>query len=189
MSPDNQTYFKNLPVLELSRLVLRPVRENDLQDIWEYVNDPKISRYTAWSCHQEIETTKSYLNKVLKNYSDGNTENWGLELKSTGKFIGMAGFAEISDEHNRGEIGYVLSRNYWNQGLISEAIHQIVREGFCVLNLEKILGRCISENFSSKRVLEKSGFLKEGHFRRHYMKDGILRDIEVFGILRQDFQF
>lgn len=181
-------FFKELPEIETDRLILRSVKRSDLADMWEYLNDPTISEFTTWDYHKKIETTESYLNHVLNNYSNGFVENWGLELKSTHKLIGMVGFGEVNEEHRRGEIGYVLSTKFWNQGLMSEAIKMVISAGFETLNLDKILGRCISENQASKQILIKAGFSKEGHLRRQYIKNGIPRDIEVFGILKNEFQ-
>src|SRR5689334_16228084 len=99
-----RTYFCNLPQIETRRLILRSVERHDLYDLNEYLSDPQISEFTTWNYHEKMEITEEYLERVLKNYLNGNVENWGIILKYNQKLVGMVGFGDISSEHRRGEI-------------------------------------------------------------------------------------
>jgi ribosomal-protein-alanine N-acetyltransferase len=186
MPPSLPAYFSNLPRLESRALVLRPLAGRDLLDMWEYLSDPLISEFTTWEYHQDMAATLAYLESVLGKQARGEVENWGIELQSEGKLVGMAGFGNVDETHRHGEIGYVLSRKYWNRGIMSEAVGLIVREGFSSLGLEKIIGRCIDENIGSRRVLEKAGFRQEGLLRRQFLKRETYRDIALYGLLRSE---
>jgi RimJ/RimL family protein N-acetyltransferase len=182
--PNITGYFKNLPELSAGTYKLRPVNQDDLDSMFAYLSDSFISEYTTWEFHQDISTTQSYLNQVLANYENGRVENWGIEHQESKGLVGMIGFGHIDFAHRNGEVGYVLSRKHWGTGIVSDALRLVVQEGFVSLGLEKIIGRCISENIGSKRVLQKVGFKKEGHLRRQYLKRNAFRDIEVYGLLR-----
>lgn len=186
MITDFSRYFSNLPVLEDPEIILRPVKSTDLLALWDYLKDPLISEFTTWEYHQTVEETQTYLGQVLGRYENGSVENWGIELRGVGALIGMIGFGSIDERHHNGEVGYVLGRQYWGKGLTSRALGLVVKEGFSVLRLEKIVGRCISENSGSKRVLEKAGFQNEGYFRNQFLKRNRFRDIVVYGLLREN---
>lgn len=68
----------------------------------------------------------------------------------------------ISKEHNHGELGFFISREYWNKGFATEACQALMEFGFIFLGLERIHGRCMAKNIGSKRVMEKSGLIVEG---------------------------
>ncbi len=184
--PNLGDYFRHLPTLETERLVLRPVRKTDWQDMWEYAHDPKVSALTTGEYHHDLDATHAYIDRVLDHYAAGQVENWGLELKATHAFVGMAGFSDASAEHRVGEIGYVLSSRHWNQGLTTEAIRAVLDQGFSALGLEKIFARFLSENIASRRILEKLGFRKEAHLRSQFVKDGLARDVEIYGMLKDE---
>lgn len=181
-------YFRNLPVLDSDRIRLRPIRESDLTDMWGYLSEPSISEFTTWETHTTLETTKAFLESVLKNYQEGQIANWAITLRASGEMVGMGGFMEIVPQHFRGVIGYVLNPGYWNQGIITEAIGLVLNEAFQTLQLRRVEACCITENIGSRRVLEKLGFKNEGRQRSHYVKRGIPRDIELYGLLIQEYQ-
>nr|WP_273333628.1 GNAT family N-acetyltransferase [Dictyoglomus turgidum] len=91
--------FKNFPVLETSRLVLRKLFLEDAQDIFDYAKDLEVNKYEK------------------EGYGD-----WGIEYKENKKIIGTCGFVWWDRKNYKAEIGYVLSRKYWNQGLMTEAV-------------------------------------------------------------------
>ena len=75
---------------------------------------------------------------------------------SIGLMIGSASNIGILDTD--AEIGYWIGVPYWGQGLIPEAVREIMRHGFNDLNLEKIWCGYFEGNTKSKRVQEKSGY-------------------------------
>lgn len=101
--------------------------------------------------------------------------------------VGACGLVNWEAEHARAEVGFVLSREYWGRGLMSEAVRAILRFGFERMNLNRIEARCIAENAASARVMEKAGMVYEGTLRqREYIK-GAYRDIKLYAILKKGF--
>lgn len=119
----------SMPTLESNRLILREITINDAGDMFAYACDPDVSRYTTWESHQSVEDTLKFINVVLTKY-ELKELTWGIVDKYDGQFIGTAGYVYINSTHSRAEIGYALSKKYWGQGIMTEAVQEIIRYGF-----------------------------------------------------------
>ena len=91
-------------------------------------------------------------------------------------------------EHGLAEVGYALSTAYQAQGLMTEALAQLLADLFSNTNLERIEARCAIDNVASRRVLEKNGFQREGHLRGYFKLRGRRIDNFLFALLRDDFE-
>jgi ribosomal-protein-alanine N-acetyltransferase len=86
------------------------------------------------------------------------------------------------------EIGYWLSENYWNKGIITEAVQAITSYGFNQLHLERIFASVFAWNIKSARVLEKAGYSFEGKLSNSVYKDGQLIDSLLYAKVKQIIQ-
>ncbi|WP_341735731.1 GNAT family protein [Microcoleus sp. CAWBG640] len=179
--------LSNLPTIETERLLLRKITLNDANDMFEYGSDPLVSQYTMWSTHTSIEDTKSFLRSLTKMYKKRELIDWGIVHKSEQKLIGTCGYVEWSMNHSRAQIGYALSRKYWNQGYMSEAVSAIIDFGFREMSLNKIEARCAQKNIASARVMEKVGMQLEGILRQQLFVKDQYWDLKIYSILRDDF--
>ncbi|MEK0179398.1 MAG: GNAT family protein [Microcoleus anatoxicus] len=179
--------LSNLPTIETERLLLRKITLNDANDMFEYGSDPLVSQYTMWSTHTSIEDTKSFLRSLTKMYKKRELIDWGIVHKTEQKLIGTCGYVEWSMNHSRAQIGYALSRKYWNQGYMSEAVSAIIDFGFREMSLNKIEARCAQENIASARVMEKVGMQLEGILRQQLFVKDQYWDLKIYSILRDDF--
>ncbi len=153
---DVEDIFKDLPVLETDRTILRKIEKNDVQDIFAYCSDEEVSKYTTWDTHQKIEDTENFVHFVCDRYSKGQLSPWGIQNKTKGKIIGTCDFVNWNSDHCRAEIGYALSREYWGQGYMTECVKKLIEFGFMNMNLVRIEARCLLGNIGSSRVMEKS---------------------------------
>lgn len=181
--------FGDLPALETERLLLRRLVPEDLEDIFEYASDAEVARFTTWSAHTSIENSRAFLEYVLAQYASGSIAPWGVEYKRDHKLIGTCGFVSWSVCNARAEVGYAISRRYWNQGLTTEALGTVVEFGFRTMRLNRIQGRCVLENIGSARVMEKTGMRLEGVHREYEVSDvpGVYLDIPMYAILRREW--
>lgn len=154
--------------LETPRLILRAFKEGDLNDLYEYASVDGVGEMAGWKHHESIAETKDILQKFI---SDKNV--LALESKSNGKVIGSLGlhtsWANNDEKYSDlkvKEIGYVLSKDYWGQGLMPEAVRAVIDYCFNVLGLDALTVGHFAHNSRSKRVIEKSGFtfVGEGEF-------------------------
>ena len=120
-----QTYlevFGRLPTMLTRRLILRPVRMSDAQDLYEYSRDPEVARHVLWDAHRSIHQTRAYIRYLLRQYRSCAPGTFVIALRETGKVIGTIGFMWVQTENRSAEVGYSLSRAYWNRGFMTEAL-------------------------------------------------------------------
>ena len=110
-----------------------------------------------------------------------------ITLKKINRPIGTIGLYKYSSIHKRAEIGYDLLREYWGNGYATEAVIEILRYGFNVLDLVRVEATVDSENSASIRVLEACGFSLEGKQRNKYFYKGSWHDELFYGILSEEF--
>lgn len=180
--------FKNLPMLETARLKLRRLSIHDAGDIFDYASDPDVSKYVLWEHHRTIADSKSYLKHVLFLYEKGIPASWGIVLKEDNKLIGTGGFQWWSVADSKAEVGYVISKSYWNKGCMTEALEEILRFGFEQMALERIEAKCFIQNAASERVMEKCGMKLEGVLRSYKYVKGNFGDFKLYSILSNEFQ-
>ena len=180
--------FAKLPVLESRHLILRPLGREDAQDMYAYARDPLVSRYVPWETHRNLEDTLAYLNTVAADQAAGKPASWALVSRAEGRMVGTAGFVWWQPEHSKAEIGYILSRHLWGQGLMSEAAKVVLDFGFSRMELNRIEARCVEENIASARVLEKCGMTLEGKLRDYLRIKGNLMTYRIYSILRREWE-
>ena len=104
-----------------------------------------------------------------------------------GAAAGWLTLAVVSWEHGVGEIGYALTSEMQQRGVMPAALTQLLAELFGHTRLERIEARCAVANVSSQKVLERSGFTREGLLRGYFELGGRRVDNILYAILRADF--
>ena len=137
-----------------------------------------------WERHRSLEDTRNFLNFVLERYAKAELAPWAIENKENRKMIGTIDFVSWQPNHRTAEIGYVLHREYWGMGLMTEAVKCILQFGFERMDLVRIQAICLPENIGSYRVMEKAGMQYEGTLRKARMIKGENRDIKIYAIVR-----
>ncbi len=152
--------------IETERLILRPWREDDLEDFYAYASVPDVGEMAGWPHHESREESERILKLFIRD-----KKTLALELKATGRVIGSLGIEELEpDPIGEGklgrELGYVLSQDYWGLGLMPEAVEAVTRYCFDTLGYDYLTCCHFAGNVQSQRVIEKSGFafLQEATF-------------------------
>ena len=149
--------------IETKRLILRRMEATDALMIYNnWASDTLVTRYLTWNTHQSLDVTKEYVDYKVNRYPGHEyCFDWVVALKDTNELIGEIEAIEVSRAHKLVEMGYCFGSKYWNQGYATEALIAFLHEIMPEKNVDKVYGICVSENFASKKVLEKSGFIKE----------------------------
>ena len=145
-------------VLITKRLILRPWRQEDLDDFYEYASVDGVGQMAGWLPHESKEKTQT----ILDSFISGK-KTFALELD--GKVIGSLGielykeeeFPELDKLQGR-SIGYVLSKDYWGQGLMPEAVQAVLKYLFEDVGFDFLVVSHYVWNGQSRRVIQKSGF-------------------------------
>lgn len=144
-------------VLKTERLTLRPWRETDLQDFFEYASVDGVGQMAGWLPHKDMAESKTILDRFI-----AGKKTFALELE--GKVIGSLGvemynedhFPELAAQQGRA-IGYALAKPYWGKGLMAEAVQAVIRYLFETEKLDFVLISHFEWNRQSARVIEKCG--------------------------------
>jgi RimJ/RimL family protein N-acetyltransferase len=149
-------------ILETPRLFLRRQVPADLDDLWALYCDPEITRYIP-----DAPRTREEAREELEWHMNGHPRNpdlglWATIYKQSGKFIGRCGLLPWTiEDQQEVEVAYTIARDYWGQGLATEAAQAILQYGFEKLNLVRLVSLIEPENTASQRVAEKIGMAFE----------------------------
>jgi RimJ/RimL family protein N-acetyltransferase len=176
-----------IPNLATARLVLRSLRYDDVSDIFAYARDPEVARHTLWEPHRSERDSEAFFDFVAHQQGTDRMFVWGITLKPNDHIIGTIGLANYVPAHARAELGFAIGRQYWNQGLTTEAVAAVLKFGFDELELNRIEAYCKVVNLASARVLEKSGMSLEGVLRQRDRIKGKFEDLSLYAILKQDY--
>ncbi len=160
----------------------------DVEDIFAYSSDEAVTRFLRWGPHRTREETESYVREVLRAYKEGTDGPWGVEYRETGRVVGSLHLMNLSIQHRNAEIGFVLSRSYWNRGLMSEALGRVLDYSFEHISLRRMEGFCLVENRAGIRVMEKVGMKREGLLREYLFQKGDFQDFMVYAMLKGEYQ-
>ena len=144
--------------LKTKRLVLRPFKLTDLDDLFEYASVNGVGQMAGWLPHK----TKADSLFILNMFIDSKNQ---FALVYNNKVIGSLGiekyneaqFEELHDYKVR-EIGYVLSKDYWGNGLMPEAVKAVIDYLFNEVKLDALLCGYFTYNKRSQAVSKKCGF-------------------------------
>lgn len=183
-----KNFFRNLPQIETDRLILRKLKMQDASDLFVFTSKPSVSKCLTWSPHITIEDTKYFINSVLKKYESDKVSQWAIEYKNNNKVIGTAGFVKYESAHAKAEQAYLLSDEFWNMGIMTEALKKIIQTGFNSLSLNRIEAKCFVKNISSEKVMKKIGMQYEGLLREYAYIKGVFRDYKLYSILKREYE-
>lgn len=147
--------------LQTKRLILRPWQESDAEALYKYAQNPNVGPIAGWPPHTSVENSREIIKLVLSG-----SETYAVVLKATGEAVGSVGImmgqshihsAPIAE--NECEIGYWIGEPYWGQGLIPEAVNELLRYAFDELHQTAVWCGYYEGNEKSKRVQEKCGFI------------------------------
>lgn len=176
-------------ILETKRLILRPWKESDAEDLFKYAADPEVGPIAGWAPHTSVENSREIIRTILSV-----PESYAVVLRETGKPVGSIGLmfgkaSNIDLPDSEGEIGYWIGVPYWGQGLIPEAVLEIMRHGFDDLQLGRIWCGYFDGNIKSKRVQEKCG-LKYHHTKENVpcAIEGLIRTEHITCISREEYE-
>ena len=146
-------------MLETKRVILRPWKDEDADELYKYAKDPRVGPMAGWPPHTSVENSREIIRGVLSD-----PETYAVVLKSTGKPVGSVGImiqgkGSAPMKAHEAEIGYWIGVPYWGQGLIPEAVCLLQRRCFEELGCTAIWCGYFDGNEKSRSVQEKCGFI------------------------------
>ena len=147
-------------ILETDRLILRTWEITDLDDFFEYSSVEGVGEKAGWEHHKSKDKSL----EILKMFME-EKKVFAIVLKENQKAIGSIGIEELGEELDKDldnlpgrELGYVLNKDYWNKGIMTEAVSKVVDYCFNTLKLNFLMASYFNHNIASKKVLENLNF-------------------------------
>lgn len=183
----NEKLISLLP-LQTERLTIRPTSILDIDMILKMDKQEDTQKYLGGVKNKTREERIKFLEKKASKFEDGQAGSLTVCL-SDGTPIGFTGLS-IDEDNNNAEISYIFDYDYCNKGYCTEAGKKLLEVGFKELELNKIFADTIEGNDSSKRVLEKLGFQKEGVRRQAAFVNTVsdYRDFLDYGLLLNEYK-
>ncbi len=152
--------------IETERLILRRFTVDDDQDMYDnWASDPEVTKFLTWPVHENVHATRALLEGWIKHYEEGDTFNWAIELKENGSVIGNISVVGFKEAAKAADIGYCMSRAYWGNGIMPEALKAVMDYLFDKVGLNRVAACHDSNNPKSGRVMDKAGMKLEGTLR------------------------
>ncbi len=168
--------------IETIRLVLRRFEETDAKDMFQnWAGDPEVCKYLSWGPHTSEEASRKRILSWISGYVRYNSYVWALQEKKRGRVIGSISVEIANDMAGLCEVGYCLSREYWNQGLMTEALRAVMHYLFYEIGYQRIQAKHDVLNVASGRVMQKAGMVYiRTEEKVGLRKDGTYYDCDVY---------
>ncbi len=179
--------------LTTKRLIIREISRKDASDIIRNVNDLRVSRYLLVVPYPyKRKNAEEWISSCIKDSKKKKRTDYSLaiELKNEKRLVGVISIMHLNKFQGIAEIGFWLGKEYWRQGIMSEAIAAILKFSFEKLKLRRIDWNAFAENRVSNILAKKFGFINEG-IRRKSMRaksNGKIHDANLYGLLREEWK-
>ena len=177
--------FNPFPILETERLVLRRVDNNDVNQVFSLRSNAETMKYIPRPLVTNNEEALAHIALLDSGIEKNEAINWAITFKGENKLLGIIGFYRTKFEDFRSEIGYMLLSENHGKGIASEAVEIAMKYGFNEMNLHSIEAVIDPRNSASERVLQKNGFIKEGHFKENAFFNGEFLDSVIYSKIKK----
>lgn len=161
-------------IIHTPRLILRRPHISDAAAIFDaYARDAEVSRYLIWEPHADVRETEQFLLSCAAAWDGGSRFPWAVTLREGGELLGMV---ELRVNSFKADVGYVVARRFWGQGLATEALRPVVEWAMSQPGIYRVWALCDAGNAASARVLEKVGMRREGVLQRNLVHPNISRE-------------
>lgn len=175
--------------IRTERLLIRPVRLDDVEDLARRRSEPSVAEYQSWTHPYPLERARSIVESVVAMDAPVAGEWWMVLITDadTGNTLGDIA-VHVGAEGRSAEVGYTLASEYWGRGYLTEALDAMLEYLFVEMGFVRVSAMLHANNVASARVLERCGFLFEGHTRSSYWVGPEVSDDLIYGVLREDWQ-
>lgn len=172
------------------RIRLREFQVADAEAVHRYATDPLVVEHLPWGPN-EMADSVAHIERALAAARAEPRHSFQLAVtRAPGDEVigGIRLGVETGPWRREASFGYVLRRDQWGQGFMTEAARLLLTFAFAELGLHRVWATCGTENIGSIRVLEKIGMRREGQLRSHMNIRGRWRDSYLYAILEDEWK-
>ena len=183
-------YFDEFPTLTTERLILRQMTLEDTDDLLGIYADVQVVKYLDWNGPSSRKEAEELIISWNEQFAGRKLLPWGISLGTTNKLIGTIMYMPVRGTFETKPlfpitIGFELSRDYWNQGMMSEVLEEVTRFGVHTIGAHRIQADVVPENAASLKILKKFGFKYEGLLKQYLKHDvtSLFIDVVVLALI------
>lgn len=151
--------LQNFPILRTERLTLRKLSKKDYEEIFQLRSDKEINKFLDRKPSKTLEDSLKFISNIIENESD-TLFYWVITKTGEDKLIGTICLFEFSGNLKTCEVGYELRTDYQGQGIMIEAVREVLEYAMTTLGIKTINARTHKDNQSSTKLLKKLNFKK-----------------------------
>ncbi len=179
---------REFPRLETKRLVLRQMTMDDLDFYFKHFSIKEIEEGSGYPAPKDLGAAREEVQRFIVDlFENGLGYRWGIAKRGEDDLIGTCGYYLWNREARKAVIGYDLEPDYWGQGIMTEALAEIIRFGFKDMNLNRVQVSTAPWNERSMRLIQRLGFKREGILRDNFIFKGRFQDDVMFSLLRREW--
>ncbi len=179
---------KRTTELESDRLLLRKFKVDDAESMYRnWASDPEVTKYLTWQAYEDVSVAVETLTEWVKLYENPDYYQWAICLKEIGEPVGSISAVHIKEKEKIIHIGYCIGKEFWHQGITSEALYMIMTYFFNTVGANRIESMHDPNNQYSGTVMEKCGMIYEGTLRSFQISNQGISDAAYYGILKSEW--
>jgi [ribosomal protein S5]-alanine N-acetyltransferase len=167
-------------------LTLRYPEQGDAEALFALAADPEVTQFFSWRYVAPADASRWIAGRAAARHA-GEWLEFVVVHHDRG-LAGVTGLTEPSRRDRRAVTGTWLGRDFWGGGVNAEAKALLARIAFDACGLERLGSYASTANARSRRALEKVGFVHEGTLRRFHRHGDRVHDVDVFGLLRDEWR-
>ena len=179
--------FEILPTLSAKRICLRALIAKDAADLFKIFSDVEVMRFWSSPPWQSVDEAIELIERVTRGAADNQFYQWGVARNESNSVIGTCTLFQVDRRNRRAELGFILRRDAWGQGLMSEALRTLLQFGFDTMHLHRLEADVDPRNDNCLKLLERIGFVREGRLRERWLVNGEVNDSVMLGLLASEY--
>jgi RimJ/RimL family protein N-acetyltransferase len=149
--------------------------------------DAEVTRYLPYNTWQALPDAEAWLERMNKLTADGSASQLVIHHNGEGQAVGTVLLFRHEAASSRIELGYVLARRYWRQGMAREALALALNRSFGELGLRRVEAEVNIANTASNALLSSLGFAREGTMRERWSAKGATYSVHFYGLLASEW--
>lgn len=153
--------WDRVPVLTTSRLELRALTAHDTADVFAIYSDAEVMEFTSDPPFPDPSYVPQMLASVQHLFAHHQSIEWGIVVRAENRIVGTSGLHTFEPSIQRAEVGCLLARQYWRQGMMREALTAVIDFGFHHFDLHSLRADIDAPNVRSLALFRRLGFTRE----------------------------
>jgi [ribosomal protein S5]-alanine N-acetyltransferase len=155
-------------------------RNKDFFEPWEPVQSAR---------HFTLPGQRDEISRAIADSEQDTRYAFGVFLTADDRMVGRVALSNVSrGAWQNATLGYYIDEAHTRRGLATQAVLLTLQFAFEQAGLHRVQAAVLPRNAASRRVLEKSGFHREGRSMKHLQINGVWEDHEVFAITAEDWE-